>query len=247
MVDARGSLGYEAEAAVHVVFVHGACVRDGPWWWHPAAEILQARGVSSAAPPLPSCGEAGQAPGADGPGLRDDVTEVRRVLQSSDEPVTIVAHSYGGIVVAEAAAGIPAVQHLVLISSYLPEPGQSLSSFAGDEPAPFLRVNLEAGVFGVQPELFVDTFMHDCPADVVAESVLHLAEQSLSVTHQPVHASAWKQVPSTYLVCTGDRGTPPDRQRDFARRATRVIDLDSGHHPFLSHPDAVADVITTFR
>ncbi len=164
-----------------------------------------------------------------------------------DGPCTIVAHSYGGIVIAEAAAGIAAVQHLVLISSYLPEPGQSLSSFAGDEPAPFLSVNPEAGTFGVQPELFTDTFMHDCPADVVAESVQHLAGQGLPVTQQPVQASAWQQVPSTYLICTGDRGTPVDRQRDFSRRATRVIELHSGHHPFLSHPGTVADVITNLR
>jgi pimeloyl-ACP methyl ester carboxylesterase len=229
---------------MRVVFVHGACVRDGDWWWHRAAAVLQARGVVSVAPALPSCGETGQSAGGNGPGLSDDVAEVRRVLRASTEPTIVVAHSYGGIVVAEAAAGIEAVRHLVLISSYLPEPGQSLSSFAGDEPAPFLRVDPDAGTFGVQPELFVDTFMHDCPADVVAESTRHLAEQGLSVTQQPVRASAWRDAPSTYLVCTADRGTPADRQRDFARRATRVVDVDSGHHPFLSHPDAVADIIT---
>ncbi len=230
---------------MRVVFVHGACVKDGSWWWHRAEAILRARGVPSVAPALPSCGESGQPAGAGGPGLSDDVAAVRRVLQGSDEPVTVVAHSYGGIVTAEAAAGLAAVRHLVLISSYLPEPGQSLSSFAG-EPAPFLRVDLEAGTFGAAPGLFVATFMHDCPDDTVTESVRHLAEQSLSVTRQPVRASAGEQVPSTYLVCTADRGTPVDRQRDFARRATRVIELDSGHHPFLSHPDAVADVITSF-
>jgi pimeloyl-ACP methyl ester carboxylesterase len=105
-------------------------------------------------------------------------------------------------------------------------------------------VNLEAGIFGVRPELLAGTFMHDCPAGVVAESVRHLAGQSLSVTQQPVQAAAWQQVPSTYLVCTADRGTPAARQRDFARRATQVVELDSGHHPFLSQPDAVADIIT---
>ena len=49
---------------MRVVFVHGACVRDGSWWWHRAAELLQERGVSSVAPALPSCGEA-DAPGED--------------------------------------------------------------------------------------------------------------------------------------------------------------------------------------
>ena len=25
---------------MRIVFVHGACVKDGSWWWHPAGELL---------------------------------------------------------------------------------------------------------------------------------------------------------------------------------------------------------------
>jgi pimeloyl-ACP methyl ester carboxylesterase len=50
-------------------------------------------------------------------------------------------------------------------------------------------------------------------------------------------------VPSTYLVCTDDRGTPAGLQREFAARAGTVVELDSGHHPFLSHPAAVRDLV----
>jgi pimeloyl-ACP methyl ester carboxylesterase len=58
-----------------------------------------------------------------------------------------------------------------------------------------------------------------------------------------VGAAAWQSIPSTYLVCADDRGTPADRQRAFAQRAGRVVELDAGHHPFLSQPTAVADLI----
>ena len=34
---------------MRVVFVHGACVRDGQWWWHRTAELLLERGVTSVA------------------------------------------------------------------------------------------------------------------------------------------------------------------------------------------------------
>jgi pimeloyl-ACP methyl ester carboxylesterase len=232
---------------VRVVFVHGACVQDGGWWWHRTAELLQARGVSSEPAALPSCGESGRAAGPGGPGLSDDVVSLRQVLAQSDEATTVVAHSYGGIVTAEAAVDIAAVEHLVLISSYLPEVGESLSSFGGDAPAPFLKIDPDHGTFAVRPAMFVDTFMHDCPADVVAESVPHLARQSISVIGEPVRASAWHRVPSTYVVCTGDRGTPVDRQREFSRRATRVVEVDSGHHPFLSRPDLIADIVAGSR
>ncbi|MEJ8652638.1 alpha/beta fold hydrolase [Streptomyces sp. MS1.AVA.3] len=78
---------------MRVVFVHGACVRDGSWWWHRTAELLQERGVLSVVPVLPSCGEAGLPGGVGGPGLSEDVAAVRQVLQAGDEPTVVVAHS----------------------------------------------------------------------------------------------------------------------------------------------------------
>src|ERR1700756_2047517 len=111
---------------MRVVFVHGACVKDGSWWWHRTADLLAEQGVTSEAAALPSCGEAGEQPDAGGPGLADDVAAVRYVLTASDEPTVVVAHSYGGIVIAEAAAGVDGVRHVLLVSSYLPELGQSL-------------------------------------------------------------------------------------------------------------------------
>jgi hypothetical protein len=67
---------------MRVLFVHGACVRDGSWWWHRTAELLQEPGVPSVAPALPSCGEQGLPGGVGGPGLPEDVAAVRQVLQS---------------------------------------------------------------------------------------------------------------------------------------------------------------------
>lgn len=228
---------------MRVVFVHGACVKDGHWWWHRTAELLQERGVPSATPALPSCGETGAAPGTGGPGLPEDVEAVRAVLQEGDEPTVVVGHSYGGIVTAEAAAGVRSVQHLLFVSSYLPEVGQSLSSFGGAEPAPFLDVDLEAMTFGVRPELLVETFLQDCDPDVQAQARSRLARQSVQVTQQPVGAAAWQQIPSTYLVCAQDKGTPAQRQREFARPLGSAVEIDAGHHPFLSQPAAVRDLV----
>ncbi|MFI5844986.1 alpha/beta fold hydrolase [Catenuloplanes sp. NPDC051500] len=228
---------------MRVVFVHGACVRDGSWWWHRMAPLLQEKGVGSVTATLPSCGEAGVPGGTGGPGLTEDVAAVRTVLQDSDEPTIVVTHSYGGIVTAEAAAGVPSVQHLLLISSYLPEVGQSLSEFGAPGPAPFLDIDPDAGTFGVRPELLVDTFLQDCDAEVREQAAAHLARQSVQVTGQRVSAAAWHDVPSTYLVCADDRGTPARLQREYARRAGRVVEIDAGHHPFLSRPEVVRDLI----
>lgn len=226
-----------------VVFVHGACVRDGAWWWHRTAGLLAERGVPSVAPELPSCGEGGAAPDASGPGLEDDVHAVRQTLGESDEPTVVVAHSYGGIVVAEAAMGIDSVHHLLLVSSYLPEVGESLSSFGGESPAPFLQIDAEAGTFTVRSDAVAETFLQDCDEQIQRQAIERIASQSLAVLGRPVSSAAWQHVPSTYLVCAQDRGTPADRQRLFARRAGRVVEADTGHHPFLSQPARVRDLI----
>ena len=178
--------------------------------------------------------------GAGGPGLPEDVAAVRQVLQDGDEPTVVVAHSYGGIVTAEAAAGVGSVRHLLLISSYLPEVGQSLSDFGDGTPAPFLDIDPDAGTFGVRPELLVDTFLQDCDPDIQAEAADHLARQSVQVTGQPVGAAAWQQVPSTYLVCAQDRGTPaapaarvrpPGRQRRRTRHRPPPVPVPTSRRP----------------
>ena len=85
---------------MRVVFVHGACVRDGSWWWHRTAQLLLDQGVPSVAAALPSCGEAGTPAGSSGPGLDEDVAAVRLILQDGDEPTIVVVaqlrrHRYG--------------------------------------------------------------------------------------------------------------------------------------------------------
>ena len=225
---------------MRVVFVHGACVKDGSWWWHRTGELLAERGVASEAPALPSCGETGEPTGAQGPGLAEDVAAVRHVLTASDEPTVVVAHSYGGIVTAEAAAGVDAVRHLLLVSSYLPEVGQSLSSFGGEEPAPFLDIDPEGGTFTVRPEALAETFLQDCDPEIQRQAMDKTARQSLAVLGQPVQSAAWQHVPSTYLVCAQDRGTPADRatrvrrsssQRRGTRRRPPPIPLPARRRP----------------
>ncbi len=88
----------------------------------------------------------------------------------------------------------------------------------------------------------MDTFLQDCDPESQAQAADHLARQSVQVTGQPVGAAAWQQMASTYLVYAQDRDAPPQRQREFARRADNVVEAPSRPPPvpatrsFLSPP-----------
>jgi hypothetical protein len=169
---------------------------------------------------------------------------VHKALLAREEPTIVVAHRHSGSVVAEAAAGMASVKHLILISSSPPEVEQSLSDFRSDGgTAPLLKADLEAGTFTVRPEFLAPALLQDCRHEIQDEATRHLALQSLRVTGEPVTASAWHEVPSTYFVCVDDQGTPAALQREFALRVGSVVEMASGYHPFRSQFAAVRDLL----
>lgn len=227
---------------VEILFVHGALVRDGAWWWQRVAREVEARlGVTSRAVELPSCGEGGSAPGE--AGLPHDARELATVLDSTDEAV-VVGHSYGGTVMAE-GADHPAVRHLVYISSYLPDPGQSQAAIISGEQDPVSIAPNDDGTIGITgytEASFGDRFLQDVADPATrAGAWERVAPQSVAAFGTATTRAAWRGRGSTYLVCGDDRSTSPALQRFHAARATRSVELPTGHHPFLSRPDLVTE------
>jgi pimeloyl-ACP methyl ester carboxylesterase len=228
---------------VEILFVHGALVRDGAWWWQRVAEqIYEQIGTVSRAIKLPSCSE-GAMPGT--AGLLDDAQALRAALDDVDEAI-VVGHSYGGTVIAE-GADHPATRHLVYITSYLPEVGQSQADIMSGEQDPVGVAPGDDGtvhIAGYTASSLGDRFLQDLTDEEIrAEAWNRLTAQSVGAFGTPTTRAAWQGRPSTYLVCTEDRSTSLALQRFHANRATRSIDLAAGHHPFLSCPNLVAKEI----
>jgi pimeloyl-ACP methyl ester carboxylesterase len=227
-----------------VVFVHGALVFDGAWWWHRMVEPLAALGLESQAVELPSC-VAPPVPPAETLGdMYADADAVRAALDGEDGPVVLVGHSYGGMVITDAAAGHGNVEHLVYLDSVMPEHGETMASFGGSrEPGPWMDPRPEDGTMGIKAELTPDAFMQDCDEAAVAGALERLTRQPLTVFGQGPRAVAWHEKPSTYIVCAEDLATPPEAQREYARRAGKVVEVPTGHHPMLSQPGLLARVL----
>ncbi|MCP3425311.1 alpha/beta hydrolase [Rothia sp. AR01] len=177
------------------------------------------------------------------PGLAEDAAALRRALAESDGAV-VVGHSYGGTVMAE-GADHPSARHLVYITSYLPEAGTSQAEIMAEEPDP---VVVEPGpdgalrIAGYDPETFGRRFWQDLDDDAARRGAWErVTAQSAAAFTTPTTRAAWQGVPSTYLVCVRDGSTSLALQRRHAARATASFDLETGHHPFLSAPEAVAE------
>ena len=54
---------------------------------------------------------------------------------------------------------------------------------------------------------------------------------------------AWRQAPSTYIICTNDKAIDQGAQRAMALHADEVIEWDTDHSPFLTRPADIADLL----
>ncbi len=220
-----------------LVLVHGAW--HGAWCWQRFTPHVLQRGFDFYTVELPSVGAK---PGA-AVDLSADARAVAITLDAISGPVILCGHSYGGMVISLAAAAESRVERLVYICAYVPAAGQSLTAARAGKRAPWIKM-LDGGLTLPDLEQAASVFYGDCDPATQRWARHQLRAQSNAAFEEPVPAPAWKRIPSTYIVCGNDEAIPPAMQRDvFAPRTTSVVELDSGHSPFLSKPAELADLI----
>jgi len=218
-----------------VVLVHGAW--HGPWAWAEVAGRLAAEGVGVRTVDLPSVGPDAESLGD----LHDDAAELRATLAEIDGPVVVVAHSYGGAVTSEGAAGAENVEHIVYLTAFMLDEGESLYGLVGGEPPDWWSLADDGRSVEVsRPE---EIFYNDVDADVAASSSAALQLHRFDAFAQELRAAAWRDIPSTYVICEQDNAIPVPAQEMLSQRAGTVHRLDASHSPMLSQPDAVVEII----
>ena len=101
----------------------------------------------------------------------------------------------------------------------------------------------EDGTSSIDPEGARILFYNDCPDDIADWAVERLGPQRITTLSESPRAVAWRHRPSTYVVCSLDNIVHPELQRILSRRADQVEEWPTGHSPFLSRPDLVADLL----
>lgn len=229
-----------AETKPTVVLVHGAFADASSW--NGVIKKLEKDGypVIAAANPLRSVSE--------------DADYVHGILASIKNDVVLVGHSYGGVVITQAASGASNVKSLVYVAAFAPDVGESAldltSKFPGSSLPPTLAAPVELQNGG--KDLYIDQAKF--PAQFAADVPLSEAKL-MAATQRPVTQAAlsntvkdapWKTIPTYFVYGDADKNIPPKAIAWMAERAHSkgtVIVKKASHVVMVSHPDRVAQLI----
>lgn len=224
------------------VLVHGSW--HGGWCWFKVVARLESAGHRVLAPDLPSLG-IDKTPIAD-VSLRTWAESIGRLVAAQTEPVVLVGHSRGGIVISEVAEAMPEkIARLVYVCAFLLRDGESLVEAAQEDRTSVLLGNLipseDQRAATLRAEVIADAFYGECSDQDVALARALLAPEAMAPLATPLHLTAERfgRVPRVYIECLRDRAVPPALQKRMyaAQPCERVITLDTDHSPFFSRPD----------
>jgi pimeloyl-ACP methyl ester carboxylesterase len=232
------------------VLVHGAW--HGSWCWEKVAPLLRQAGHRVETLDLPGHGQD-----------RTPIREItlaaytKRVCEALDaqaEPVMLVGHSMGGIVITQVAEERPEkIQMLVYLTAFLPQNGESLLQLARMNTdsllAPNLMANEEQGYLTFKEGApLKEIFYADCPDEDVARARSLLVLQAIAPMATPVRTTAehFGRVPRVYIACLRDRTiTPPMQKMMYTTAACQtILSMETSHSPFFSAPQELARHLT---
>jgi len=225
-----------AEVVRTCLLVHGAW--QGAWCWEQVVPRLEAAGVKTVTVDNPSVARAPS-------DLHADADNVMNALDEIRGPVTLVGHSYGGAVITDAGVH-DRVERLVYLTAFALDIGESAmvnDLKGGEETNVGDAIGFDGDLAIVRSERAAELFFHDCEPWVAAEAVARLKPMSIPALAGIPRSIAWRRKPSSYIVCTDDHMVPVALQQSNAARTDETFELPTSHSPFLSRPDALAELL----
>lgn len=222
-----------------IILVHGAFADSSGW--NDVIARLEKDGypVIAAANPLRS--------------VAGDTESVATIIRSIPGNVVLVGHSYGGIVITDAAKDNPNVKALVYVAGFVPDKGESALTLSAKFPGSTLGAALapvklpDGGTdLYIQPAKFHDQFAADVPEPLAALMAATQRPVTQAALTDPTRYATWKNLPSYVIYGSSDRNIPAAAMQFMAKRAgaRKSIAVENGSHALMvSHPAEVVALI----
>ena len=244
------ALGPVAQAAQKptIVLVHGA-FEDSQVWSHVTAK-LEADGYKVVVVDLPGRPSNPMPPDKVSLDLYRDT--VVKALDTTNGPVVVCGHSFGGIVISAVAEQEPKkIKTLVFLAAYLPQDGDSLVSMAQKDAdakiGPHLQIEKEKGIASIEYSARAELFANGAP-EALRQAIPDLIlDEPLAPLATPVKVTSanFGKVDKVYIHTAFDQVISPAFQAQMVANTPvrREYTLQTGHTAFLTDPNGLADDI----
>ncbi|OQE34903.1 hypothetical protein PENCOP_c015G03793 [Penicillium coprophilum] len=204
-----------------------------------------------------------------------DAQAVRQVILNkldAGKDVVVLGHSFGGVAMSEGAKGLGKkerdaqglkggiIKLVYMCAMALPEGqshiGQLVPQTPEEEELERQRKELEAKLGGLQvtadgaivlPKDHVHLVLYNrCNQKDIDRAVELLGTFPIGPLSVPVTYTAYREIPSTYIVCKNDMALREPFQRRMIAQGEgcfEVEECEEGHSPFMSNPGFIVDCI----
>ena len=182
--------------------------------------------------------------------MQSYVDVVTEVIDTQPENVVLVGHSLGGVTITRVTELRPEkIEAVVYVAAMLLPDGVSIPEVLQDDPGfSSLAISEDgAAMLPPDPKAIAEDLFHDCSEqdiDFAASMVTPEPLQPL-MTKMETSEIGFGSVKRFYIECLRDRVLPNEIQKKMiaAVPCDEVFALDSGHSPFFSCAEQLADIL----
>lgn len=228
------------------IFIHGGWRSSD--CWRKVLPCMEEQGVSATAIDLPGHGKN-----------KADFNEI--TLESyvdavvaeagKHKEVVLVGHSMGGVVISAVAERIPEkIKKLIFICAIIPKNGRSLvdqtRTFSQEGIKPYMIFHFEESYIDLKKgQPLRDLFMNDCDESDAEKDEKKWGAQPMKPFSDKLHIGKnFEEIPKLYVKCTLDNCISKEDQHKMALESKcDIVELKSGHSPYISSPKELSKMI----
>ncbi|RZJ46788.1 MAG: alpha/beta hydrolase [Flavobacterium sp.] len=184
--------------------------------------------------------------------LQGYVDVVKKAI-GTKKNITLVGHSFGGMVISATAEQIPGqIKKLIYLCAFLPSNGESLFSISAADKethiGQYIQPDEKSGVVGIAKNGILDFFAADAPKKIADVLVPNFKPEPLGplATQVTLTAANFGKLDKVYIFTEYDHAIGLTLQKSMAKSAniTKTYSLPTSHTPFFSQPAVVAAILS---